>query len=304
MGKILIFLQRLFLSTRWLSLINISLSALLGYYAVQLALQLNHSPSFPKIHTQLNSVYPDAQVMPARPALDISALLNAHLFGEANAVTVQTAPVSATPPETKLDLKLQGIFYSSDPEIAQAVITTADGKSARYRTGQTIGNATIDKIHPKTVILLRNQRSETLPLIDIKADVKNTLSNREISSPTTNATTSTAPASSDLKPEKLLGTYQQELLANPAGLSQLLRLSAASENGNFIGYRLNPGKDANLMAKFNLQAGDILTTVNGIALDSPMKGLTVVQQLTTTDQLNLQLLRNGQPISLSFMIEK
>lgn len=309
MSKILKFLQPLLPATHWLPLLNIGLSAVIGYYAVQFGLQFTHAPAFPKIQAQPDSVSDNAPIVPTRPVLDMTPVLNAYLFGEAKTVT--SAPAVMTPPVTPLDLKLHGVFYSSDPQIARAVIITADGKTGCYRVGQTVGSATIQEIRPKELTLLRNQRLETLTLVEIKSAGKSTTDNREMPASVLTTNASAAPATSDLKPEKLLGTYQQELAANPSNLSQLsqlLRLAPVNEGDKFIGYRLNPGKDASLMAKFNLQAGDILTTVNGITLDSPMKSLTtfpqLVNTLSTADQLNIQVLRNGQPISLSFAIEK
>jgi general secretion pathway protein C len=83
-----------------------------------------------------------------------------------------------------------------------------------------------------------------------------------------------------------------------------MRISAVKRGGRFIGYRIKPGKDATLLSRFNLQSGDILTAVNGVKLDSPLKGLGLIQQLATANQVDLEVLRNGRVVSLSFFIEK
>jgi general secretion pathway protein C len=86
-------------------------------------------------------------------------------------------------------------------------------------------------------------------------------------------------------------------------LAQLARIQPAYDEGKLIGYRLDAGKDKTLLSHFNLQVGDILTTVNDVELDSPLKGLSLIQQLSEADQLNLTVLRNGRTHSQSFNIK-
>jgi general secretion pathway protein C len=275
--KIIIF------SARWS--INIALAAVFGYSAMQLILLIGTAPlEVDKQHTRARQLV--AQV--STPALNISPIVQAYLFGKPKPVGTPIA--YQMPPETKLNLKLHGVYYSSDPMKSYAMIAAANGKSTSYRVGESLlSGAVLHKIEPRQVILLRNGRYETLHIMGGDRAVKNDI-------PTI--------AHNDIRPEKLLGNYQRQLQTNPNSLMKLMRISAVKRGGRFIGYRIKPGKDATLLSRFNLQSGDILTAVNGVKLDSPLKGLGLIQQLATANQVDLEVLRNGRVVSLSFFIEK
>lgn len=299
MRKLIVFI----LSARLSAIINIMLAAVLGYHIMQLLLLINNVPldlSNNRINTSSNTSVNQLQL--SKPTLTISALLEAHLLGKNQTVATQIANQTAnTPPETKLNLKLHGIYYTSNPLTSFAMIASADGKSAHYRIDQSLpGGAILQQIHPKQVILLRNKRQETLRLVGAQKVLANHLSSNSAK----NVQKNISLTNEDLRPEQLLGQYQRQLQTNPNSLIKLMRLSPVSEEGRLVGYRIRPGKEADLLARFNLQAGDVLTAVNDIKLDSPIKGLSVVQQLATASQINLQVLRQGQEVSLSFEVEK
>jgi general secretion pathway protein C len=299
MNKLITLLLRFTLSTRWIALINIALAAVLGYNVVQLLLLFEQTP--PLLPARLHSKPATMTNQSPLPTLTISALLETHLFGTPpNVVVTASARVLAPPPETSLDLKLHGIYYSSDPQASRAIIATSDGKIARYQRQDTLpSGAIIHQIDPKELILLRNGRQETLHLVSTNPEG---LQKGEVA--TKNVSTNTATTNNNLKPEQVLGNYQRRLQSGPQNLMNLIRLSPVNQDGRFIGYRLSPGKDANIMSQFNLQPGDILTAVNGVKLDSPIKGLTVIEQLATADHLELQILRDGRLVPLSFTVEK
>lgn len=299
MNKPITHLLRFILSTRWIALINIALAAVLGYNVVQLLLLFEQTP--PLLPARLPSKHATMPNQLPLPTLTISALLETHLFGTPpNAVATASANALTPPPETSLDLKLQGIYYSSDPQASRAIIATGDGKIARYQQQDTLpSGAIIHQIDPKELILFRNGRQETLHLVSTNPEG---LPKGEMT--TKNVSTNTSTTNNNLKPEQVLGNYQRRLQSDPQNLMNLMRLSPVNQDGRFIGYRLSPGKDANVMSQFNLQPGDILTAVNGVKLDSPIKGLTVIEQLATADHLELQILRDGRLVPLSFTVEK
>lgn len=274
---------------RWI--INVSLSIVLGYQVVYLFLTWQ---------TPLHSTMTPPATVATSPAtiakfVDISQITTARLFGTMPAVVVESNAINT--PETKLNLKLRGIYYSSDPQKSFAVITEAEGKHQLYRQGATVSSQVVlQEIHPKAVILNRNGRYETLKLT-AQADKL----------PQVTIQTGTANKSSvdeNLTPGQLLNTYQQQLRDNPQKLLSLVRIEPVEREGKFGGFRLSPGRDTALFTRFNLKTGDVLVAVNGIDLDSPLKGLSLIEQLGQTNQLNLAILRNGQPVSLSFNVDK
>jgi general secretion pathway protein C len=271
---------------RWI--INVSLSVVLGYQLVYLF--LTWQVSFP---TTAVSHSPPTAPPAALKLIDISPITTAHLFGTMPAV-VESSVINT--PETKLNLKLRGIYYSSDPQKSFAVIAETEGKHQLYRQGATVSSqVTLQEIHPKAVILNRNGRYETLKL---------TRSDNSSQATVQTATTNKTAVDENRTPGQLLNTYQQQLRENPQKLLSLVRLEPVEREGKFGGFRLSPGRDTTLFTRFNLKTGDVLVAVNGIDLDSPLKGLSLIEQLGQTNQLNLAILRNGQPVSLSFSVDK
>ncbi|MDD2815729.1 MAG: type II secretion system protein GspC [Thiotrichaceae bacterium] len=286
-------LKRLLWNKYWIVLINLLLSAFLGYQLVFTGLQSYKPLSQPLPVAQPSSGNVSTAAKSSEPALlNLSPILEARLFGEASQSNNSTARTTTQiPPDTKLSLKLLGIYHNPDPQQSLAMIGTAENKSGLYHIGKAVSNGVIlSEVYPKYVILQRGDRYETLRL----------------------AGTGNNPALHPVAPQNLnkpsparqLGNLQRQLATNPEALGRLLRVDPANENGKFIGFKLSAGQDPSLMAQFDLQTGDILTSVNGIELDSPLKGFSIVQQLSTANQLTLQIMRQGQSRTLSFNIEK
>ncbi len=294
-------LLRLIFSPFWITLINLGLTALISYQTVQLWYSLTESalPTLPALSSPASTLSNNSPIS-SPTDLMITHLLEAQLFGAPKPTTVSPSspiPVAlAKPPLTPLNLKLHGIYYNSVPQESLAMIATEDNKTVLYKLGETLPNgAIIDKIEPKQLTLLRNGQPEILYLLGSNPATMETTASSSPNSATDN----------DLTPGKLLSKYQQQLQSsNPQSLMKLMQLSPVSQEGRFIGYRIKPGTADNLFSAFKLQAGDILTAVNGIKLDSPLKGLTVFDQLATADHIELQILRDGQLLPLSFAVEK
>jgi general secretion pathway protein C len=284
-------LKRLLWNKYWIILINLLLAAFLGYQAVFAGLQgykplNNATPAALPKSSSASTVASSTEPTP----LNLSPVLDARLFGEASQTNNSAARTTQIPPDTKLSLKLLGIYHNPDPQQSLAMISTAENKSGLYHIGKAVSNgAVLSEVHPKYVILQRGDRYETLRLLGAGNPTLNPVAPQNANKPS---------------PARQLGNLQRQLATNPEALGKLLRVDPANENGKFIGFKLSAGQDPSLMAQFELQAGDILTSVNGIELDSPLKGFSIVQQLSTANQVTLQIMRQGQMRTLSFNIEK
>lgn len=271
----------------WRTLLNLSLTAVIGYDIVTLILL--EPPTIPHYPT---ATVADNITIAKTKLLNITPLLNSHLFGETT-----TLPSShASPPVTQLSLQLRGIFFAPSGNRSSIMVAEDKGKSELYKlNGILPGGAKVYEIREKEVILLRNGRYEMLKLEG----------SQSISAPMTVQINKTNEVITNniTPPEQLLGQFQQQLQTNPEALTQLLKVNPVVEAGRFMGYQLSPGKNAALMGQFNLQAGDILTKINEVVLDSPLKGLDILPILATTDRVDLQILRNGQLLSLSFTVQ-
>lgn len=68
----------------------------------------------------------------------------------------------------------------------------------------------------------------------------------------------------------------------------------------FVVRRIQPGS---LLAQMGLQRGDVVKSVNRMPLDSPEKGLQIMQQLREARQISIDLERAGKPLSFAYEIE-
>jgi general secretion pathway protein C len=292
--------------------IYLSLAALFGYYSVQWILLLQmplKSPLAPAISPQSAQ----SQAALIREPLNISPILEANWFGKTAAVkTVESSPVLTDLPDTRLNFKLYGIYHATQTKHARAIIDVGQGVSQRYRIGDALPQGVVlHDIQPRWVILQRQDRYETLRLLGTEGSKDNPILNSS-PSPQTHQIPSNQPPHypssailpQESTPEQLLKQYQQQLAINPQSLIRLIQAAPAQENGQFLGYRLSPGQDRSLFEKFGLETGDIITAVNDVVLDSPLKGFKLLEQMATAPQLNLQINRNGQIIALHFSVQQ
>ena len=228
------------------------------------------------------------------PRIDERQIASWHLFGEAG----KDKPVKKTAvdaPETRLKLTLRGVFASDDSSSAsdaRAIISDPKGKEDSYAPGDPLpGGATLSEIYPDRIILERNGRFETLRL---PKKTMNTGSVR-LNSRSTARSTSSGNAAAFSK-------YRSEIKKNPASLMNYVRATPERKDGKFIGFRLQAGKEPGAMKELGLKPGDVVTSINGVQIDSPAKGMKAMQALGEGDSVNVTLLRGGQETSMSLTL--
>jgi general secretion pathway protein C len=201
-------------------------------------------------------------------------------------------------PETKLNLKLQGVLHSDNQVEALALIRLDNGKSAVLGVGAPIHDKPnapqIYAIYADKVIIRRNGRYETLSLAGTDSKQQKQLIQRSQASPA-------VPSARQSNNSGKLAQYRRQIMQNPGNLAQYIRMQPAKQNGQFIGYILRPGREAGVLQEFGLQSGDIVTAVNGIVLDSAFK-MEALQQLSEASSVNLQILRNGSSLSMNLSV--
>jgi general secretion pathway protein C len=112
------------------------------------------------------------------------------------------------------------------------------------------------------------------------------------------ATTDAAPVTNTTLVE-----FHKEVLANPAKVMDLVAPpSPVMKDGKMLGFRVMPGKNIALFNQTGLQPGDIVTKINGTAMDSPGAGIQALQNSMNSSNVNLEVDRGGQitPISVNF----
>lgn len=217
----------------------------------------------------------------AAPTIDLAAIVNAHLFG----VAAVTGDPSAAP-ATSANLTLAGTLAGTEPSVGWAIIG-ASGQSARvYATGASLpGGAKLAAVYPDRVILDRNGSRESLMLPR--------LSGAGAAIPTAYAPGAGGP------PASLADSVHQLMAQDPAAANELLRPQPVFAGGSLRGYRLYPGRNRGQFARLGLQPGDLVTAVNGAALDDPNRGLEILRGIGQGTAVTLTIDRNGQQQQLA-----
>ena len=89
-------------------------------------------------------------------------------------------------------------------------------------------------------------------------------------------------------------------LSDPQSLSELISVSAATQDGQFIGFRLAPGKNRALFGRLGLRRNDVVTNVNGISLDDPATAFTLMEQISSADEIDLTVKRGDRVMNILF----
>jgi general secretion pathway protein C len=215
---------------------------------------------------------------------DLDTLANSHLFGEASAETTPVVTAVVDAPETTLSLTLTGILDedADDGVAGQAMISSNRGQEKTYRVGQAIENAdgaTLHSVHVDRVLLNRNGRLETLRLP------------KELTASVGRAAAPMLPPAMDQQN----GSLRQVITENASRLTDIVRLAPHVQEGQVVGFRVNPGRDRAAFEALGLQPGDVVTDINGTVLDDPSQGLQVFESLGESTQANVTVLREGVP---------
>ncbi len=255
---------------------------LIGYYLARLFWLLY--PAGPQPPWQPPPAMNPSGVTTAGTA-DYSTIAAAHLFGEASKEPPSLdGDAALTAPDTSLSLQLRGAIATPDERFAHAIIADSSGNEKVYFVNATLpGGATLQQIQPDRVILARAGQLEVLRLP------------REGQGGAAPAG-GMAPRSFTPPPAQNV----QELVArNAPAFLDVVRPQPFMPGGQLKGYRIYPGPNREQFAALGLRAGDLVTEINGVALNNPAQGMEVFRSLGETAQVTVTVERDGQPQVLS-----
>jgi general secretion pathway protein C len=95
---------------------------------------------------------------------------------------------------------------------------------------------------------------------------------------------------------------------NLLNLNEILQTARAipyvdHTSGKFRGFLIQSIENTSPFKKLGVNQGDVLTAVNEIVLDNAGKGLEAFQKLRNSPKVTLQVLRGGQPYTMSYDIK-
>ena len=214
------------------------------------------------------------------------AISQAYLFGKAS-VAPKVQPVVEEAPETQLNYKLRGLYFSLDDRLSSAIVETRPNDSQNYVIGQELAdNITLERVEQDHILINRYGKLERLNLEKPDALARPT------SAMPVSATSATQSA--------LLRSYKKRYTSNPMALATRFQAIPVQQDGSNIGFKLKALRGESLLRKLDFQPDDVFTAVNGVSLKNPFEALDALKSLTTASNVSVTFLRNGNEQTLEF----
>ena len=214
--------------------------------------------------------------------LAFARITGSHLFGEASQAVAAVIETVVDAPDTDLNLELRGIVSSQDNENGWAIIADGRGEEKTYFVNDVIDGSpgtVLHSVYRDRVILNRAGSLETLRLP------------KELSASATTVTVRpAAPA-----PTAASASLREVLTNNASRIVDVIRVAPHIEQGQMVGFRINPGQERGQFDALGLQPGDVVTEINGTPMTDPSRGLQVFESLGEATIASVTVLRNGQP---------
>ena len=216
-------------------------------------------------------------------SVDLARIAQAFTLTEASGLSASNmTSETATADDTRLQLVLRGAVLSTEPSSSRAIIASGDQQQV-YRPGDalqgTSAGVTLQQVFSDHVTLNNNGRTERLRLYDPAA------ADGSISSVAPVAAAQSSSGSADTT-EPVSGMDQA------AELARVMRLQMVNLDG-VAGLRIRHGSRADLLSNAGLAIGDIITAVDGTAINDLGQLQNLMSQLQQSQTVQLQVSRDG-----------
>ena len=220
--------------------------------------------------------------------LDIQSVVSAHLFGIAVADPSTQDPANA--PQSTANLVLAGTIATQDPKRGVAIISDG-GPSKVYSVGDNVGGASLHSVYLDHVILDRAGALETLLL-------------PRLLGPGMRGRPIMRRGGGDPRTAAAVDNIRHLVQQDPGLLDQVMRTvpSYDSAAGKLRGFRAYPGRNRQIFNKLGLKPGDLVTAINGTALDDPQRSQEVFNTIQTSDHVTVDVERGGQKQQITLNI--
>ncbi|WP_230198377.1 type II secretion system protein GspC [Luminiphilus syltensis] len=250
-------------------------------------------------------------------AVDLEDMVGLGLFGESIAAA-EPEPLADTATdssregiedgarESRLGLTLTGIVASTEDGLGSAVIKSGNTELT-YAVGDTLpvsSGVTLAKVMSRQVVIDNKGTYELLTLFDDNelsrmASVK--------SAPGRPVPRAERPVNSQAREirvddparSELAARYRDKFYDEPQTLASVVSVSVVRDDGGLRGYRLAPGREADVFRQLGFRAGDLVTAINGLPLSDPANTLKLYQAMRAADSAYFEVERGGVPVSIS-----
>jgi general secretion pathway protein C len=289
-----------FISNQLPTVVTLLLVLLVSWRAADITWSLIPAPEVPyHVPPEASNTSSTTKPGPA-DSNQLADLAKLHLFGVAG--VTKPKKVDKKAPETHLNLTLHGVFVAEKPEMGAAIIGTGSTQKY-YRVGSgVISGVTLQAVFTDRVVLLRKGQSEVLRFPKVKSsnlvnDRRTAKRSRRSSRTKDNFGPRTSAASAS---GANLSQYRDMLREEPLKVFEYVRFVPVKSRDGMKGYRILPQKNRELYNQLGVRPSDLVTAVNGIPLTNDKEAMKLFDQLKDAQNLQVDIIRNGQSRSLSF----
>ncbi len=250
----------------------------------------------------------EIQVVTAPPSnlsssTQITKLSSYHLFGSSSSSEI---PLDMLQSESSLNLIITGIFSSNDPAQGRAYIRTPAGNEKKFQVGDDVhGLAELAEIHENYLVFKRAggkkeklslskgkiQSAAGKPVVNNKSQAKHQASSARIANHINK--------SSDWQDMLNKQQYDPDKIKQLAGKVSLIK----DGQGQIAGLRVSQLSSSSSLLKQGLKANDQIVSVNGVDI-SYQNILTLQQQLQSSANVNVTVMRNGRKMNLNLNLSE
>lgn len=287
----------------WLAMVfsvwSLYLLAKLTWYTVELFLVGKPVVERPKITVGATA--------PVQAKFDIRAVSAASIFGEKSKEVVESTPKPIQVEQVKestLDVKLRGVYVSEDRSAANATLEIKRGEQEVLFIGDKFsGGAELIEVFPDQVIISRNGSREAIKMEEFDPGKGGITSY----SPSSNAAIGNRSSRSidrrnDRGASRELQRLRKDFKENPASISQFITGREHMVNGEFVGFKISPGRNRRLFNKLGLRRDDVVTSINGTSLTNMQAAMTMMGQIDTVQEISLTVLRGSEEVTMQFSV--
>lgn len=268
-------------------------------YLIDTVLQMNLRPEIMAAPPRSHSVVSEP---PQNTEAGLNLILQNNIFDansrSATATMTLASKKDALAAAARADLKLIGTVVLAG---RSQVLLEGNNELKFYHLGDKVpGDGTVEKI-------LRNQvqiRNRDQSLTTLKLQEKASLSTPVTSSKAGPEGGAGGEARNVGENRWLISRNMGESVRNNFAVQmRLVQMQPRTQAGKIDGFVIQRIDSRSVLGQLGLKTGDVVIDVNNTKLDSPEKGLQIVQQLREARRIILAVERNNQPVSFSYEIQ-
>jgi general secretion pathway protein C len=235
---------------------------------------------------------------------DYSVILERNLFGD-EPLQAAAAPAGGSEATAgPLDLRLRGTAKVDD--LGYAVIEdVAAARQEVFVVGERVfdGPQLVD-VRPGVAILLGGGRTQTLEIAEAAAGDAGQAARERA---TGNGRGRRADALDGIRQtgENAFLVDRREVEHSIENLNQIatqMRAVPFMRDGATVGFRVFNIRRNSVFDRMGLRNGDVIQRVNGVDLDSPTKALALLEDVQTSQEIRVDLVRGDAPSTLTYTV--